>query len=343
MIKISVCMIVKNEAAVLPRCLDSLAGIADEIVIADTGSTDRTKEAARRYTDKIYDFKWNGDFSAARNFAFSKAGMDYIYSADADEIIDAQNREKFLRLKDTLSPAVEIVQMKYKNQLKYNTTYNFDTEYRPKLFKRLRTFHWTGPVHETVNLNAVILNSDVTVTHMPVSSHAGRDFSAFERAAKPLESRLHRMYAKELFIAGKTADFFKAYQYFESTLHDENRSVEDIRASQCVVVKCAALRKDSSTFFKTALKNAVGEPCAEVCCELGAYFYEKRDYEEAATWYYTAAFGAQSELNIRFSGDIPLNGLSESYRALGFAEKAEKYEVQAEKWTPPSGLDNCSK
>ena len=86
--RISVCMIVKNEEDILKRCLDSLKGIWDELIIVDTGSTDATKAVAAEYTDKIYDFKWTGNFSDARNFAFSKAGMEYIYSADADEVLD---------------------------------------------------------------------------------------------------------------------------------------------------------------------------------------------------------------------------------------------------------------
>ena len=87
MITISVRMIVKNEEKRLKRCLDSLQGLADEIVIADTGSTDATKEIAKRYTDQIYDFTWTGDFSEARNFVFSRATREYIYSADADEVL----------------------------------------------------------------------------------------------------------------------------------------------------------------------------------------------------------------------------------------------------------------
>ena len=55
MIRISVCMIVKNEEDVLARCLDSLRGIWDELIIVDTGSTDRTKEIAKKYTDRIFD------------------------------------------------------------------------------------------------------------------------------------------------------------------------------------------------------------------------------------------------------------------------------------------------
>ena len=139
MIRISLCMIVKNEERVLARCLDSVADLMDEIIIVDTGSDDRTKEIAAKYTDRIYDFKWIDDFSAARNFAFSKAEMDYIYSADADEVLSEENRERFKILKENLLPEIEIVQMKYGNQLQFGTVYNFDEEYRPKLFKRNST------------------------------------------------------------------------------------------------------------------------------------------------------------------------------------------------------------
>ena len=109
MITISLCMIVKNEERILARCLDSVAELMDEIVIVDTGSTDRTKEIAARYTDKIYDFQWIHDFSAARNFAFSKASMEYIYSADADEVLSEENRERFRILKENLLPEIELV------------------------------------------------------------------------------------------------------------------------------------------------------------------------------------------------------------------------------------------
>lgn len=99
MITISLCMIVKNEEPVLARCLDSVASMMDEIIIVDTGSTDRTKEIAAQYTSRIYDFTWCDDFSAARNYAFSLATMDYIYCPDADEYLDLENQRRFLRLK----------------------------------------------------------------------------------------------------------------------------------------------------------------------------------------------------------------------------------------------------
>ena len=101
---ISLCMIVRDEESVLDRCLSCVKDIADEIIIVDTGSTDKTKEIAALYTDKIYDFKWIDDFSAARNFSFSKASMDYIMWLDADDVIDSENKKKLLNLK--ASPAM---------------------------------------------------------------------------------------------------------------------------------------------------------------------------------------------------------------------------------------------
>ena len=76
---LSICMIVKNEEASLAKCLLSVTPIADEIIIVDTGSTDRTKEIATVFGAKVYDFKWSDDFSAARNFSLSKASGDWIF------------------------------------------------------------------------------------------------------------------------------------------------------------------------------------------------------------------------------------------------------------------------
>mgnify|MGYP004420900557 FL=1 len=205
MITISLCMIVKNEEKILKRCLDSVADLVDEIVIVDTGSSDSTKQIAAGYTQQIYDYVWMDDFSAARNFAFSKATKEYIYSADADEVLDAENRRRFLQLKATLLPEVEIVQMKYANQLQFSTVYNYDEEYRPKLFKRLRGFVWEAPIHETVRLMPVVYDSDIVICHFPEESHAGRDLANFYRHCQEgyrLPKRLHTMYPRELLMAG---------------------------------------------------------------------------------------------------------------------------------------------
>lgn len=335
MITISLCMIVKNEERVLARCLDSIAEVMDEIIIVDTGSTDATREIAARYTDKIYDFAWVQDFSAARNFAFSKATKEYIYSADADEVLDEENRQAFLQLKAMLLPEIEIVQMYYANQLAFGTIYNYDKELRPKLFKRLRTFTWEEPIHEQVKLEPMIYDSDVTIFHMPESNHKDRDLASFERmieAGQTLSGRLHNIYAKELFVSGEKEDFLRAAAFFENSCLDTGRSLEEIKEAACVAARAARIAGDIEKFFKYALKVVACDGCAEICCELGSHYLAKQDFDEAIVWFYNAAYETESILNIHSSGDIPLQGLAQCYRLMGHTEQAEEYERLAKAW-----------
>ena len=86
---ISVCIITKNEENHIEECCKRLVPYGFEIVLVDTGSTDRTVELARQYTDRIYYFEWCNDFSAAKNFAMEKASHDWILSIDCDEYIES--------------------------------------------------------------------------------------------------------------------------------------------------------------------------------------------------------------------------------------------------------------
>jgi glycosyltransferase involved in cell wall biosynthesis len=340
MITISACLIVKNEEKILARCLDSIKAIADEIIIVDTGSTDRTKDIARSYTDKIYDFQWIDDFAAGRNFSFSKASMDYIYVADADEVIDEENRIKFLQLKEAMLPEIEIIQMKYANQLQFNTTYNFDVEYRPKLYKRVRNFYWIDPIHESVSIEPVIYDSDIEILHLPMSNHAPRDFGTFQKIigrGEKLSKKLINMYARELFIAGTKEDFLNAESYFEMLLEEDSYSFsyEERKVIQCVLARCSSLKNDLTKLLKYSLNNIAGDkPSSEICYELGEYFYGLSDYKEAIIWFYNAAYETECELNIHYGGDYPLRKLSACYKSLGNIEQAKVYNEFAEQWKP---------
>ena len=312
MITISLCMIVKNEERVLKRCLDSVRDLVDEIIIVDTGSTDATKRIAAGYTDKIYDLTWNDDFSAARNFAFSKATKEYIYSADADEVLSEENRRRFRLLKETLLPEIEIVQMKYGNQLQNGTVYNFDEEYRPKLFRRQRSFVWEEPIHETVRLEPVVYDSDIVITHMPEQNHAGRDLANFRKQiaqARLLSRRLYGMYARELFLGGADRDFLEAENYFQTQVASPDRSTDEI----------------TEGCFKYTSKVIAGDGCSEICCELGHFYEETGDFEEAAVWYYNAAYETQPVLALRSSEEEPLQGLIRCYEQLGLPAQARSY------------------
>lgn len=315
---ISLCMIVKDEAAILARCLDSVADLMDEIIIVDTGSTDNTKEVAARYTDKIYDYAWHDDFAAARNFSFSHATMDYIYAPDADEVLDDENRERFAYMKETLEDNVDIVQMLYHTVSDFNTVLNAKKEYRPKLFKRLRTFQWIDPIHETVETAPVIYDSDIVILHMPQHFHHKRDFSIFLKAFYrdgSISPRIFRMYAKELLKLGEDKDFEEAYPVFSSVYR--STTDPDLRKdAACILAHLYRLQGSVDDFFSLALKDMVTTACSEMCYELGQYYESKDNYDEAIIWYYNAASEAPSILDIRTSGILPLRALQRCYQAL---------------------------
>lgn len=331
MVSISVCMIVKNEKEILARCLDSLQGIADEIVIVDTGSTDGTREIAARYTDKIYDFTWIHDFSAARNFAFSKATGDYIYSADADEVIEETDRKKFLQLKQVLLPEIEIVEMIYVNPDDCNMVYNFTKEPRPKLFKRLREFRWIDPIHETVALDPIVYSSDIEIQHRPLSLHSSRDFQAMERELKKngrLSGRLYSMYAKELFISGTKEEFLAAVPWFQARLAQEGISAEARAEAVCVLAKASALQNAWEQLLSLCLMEVAVNPApaAELLFLLGEYYETAGQPEYAVFWYKKAALEAECYVCISYGGEEALRHVIRLLREQGLEQEAAQYE-----------------
>ena len=338
--RFSLCMIVKNEASILRDCLDSLRELMDEMIIVDTGSTDNTKEIAAEYTSEIYDYVWQDDFAAARNFAFSKATGDYIYSADADEVLDEENQRRLKDLKAVLLPEVEIVQMIYVTRQSNHPTENFARDLRPKLFKRLREFTWIEPIHETVNINPVVFDSDIEIQHCPQGDHSGRDFGVFERVVGEkgvLSDRLLGMYLRELYKAGTTEALENAVDFLETSLEkaEERGNALQCRQIIAVLLKHYRLTGQPVAVLRLSLREEVTVPSAEVCLELGRFFWENGEDREAVEWFRRAAFSCESELDVASSGVTALNALAESCCRLGRMEDAAEYARMAEEWKPP--------
>ena len=337
MATISICMIVKNEEAVLARCLESLKGLAEEIVIVDTGSIDNTKKIASAYTQKIYDFEWIEDFSAARNFAFSKCTQQYIYTADADEMLYEENRKKFLILKQNILPEIEIVQMYYVNSTNENSVYNFQKELRPKLFKRLREFHWIDPIHERVMLQPVVYDSDIEILHLPQKEHTSRDLAVLAKLVQKgtvFSDTLFAMYARELFKAGKKEDFQNAKQYFLNILQEKTLG-EKRQMAQCILAKEAREEKDFHSFFKHCVSQIAEGATSEICCELGYYFLEQKEAEEAVSWFENAMVGVSPCMDIACCGEKAMLGMAECFQQMGQQEQSLLWKERAKQWTPP--------
>lgn len=356
--KFSLCMIVKNESAVLRNCLDSLKDIMDEIIIVDTGSTDDTKQIAAEYTPYVYDYVWNDDFAAARNFAFSKATGDYIYSADADEVLDRENQDKLKALKRAILPEVEIVQMIYVTEQINHPTENFARDLRPKLFKRLRKFTWIEPIHETINVNPVIFDSDIEVQHHPQGNHSSRDFSVFEHIITEkgtLSDRLMGMYLRELYKAGTEDELKKAEDFFERALAEKRTEGKDVLCRQIIAVllKIYRITDNPVNILKVSLSEEATIPSAEICMELGYFFMKKEDYEEAVEWFHRAGYDCESEIDVASSGTSAFMASALCYRKIAksprikalpqkeyeqeydrLTRKAAEYEQLARDWKP---------
>jgi glycosyltransferase involved in cell wall biosynthesis len=152
---ISVAMIVKNEESCLENCLKSIQGV-DEIIIVDTGSKDKTIEIAKKYTDKIYKFKWEDSFSKARNYALSKCSGDWILSIDADEELD--NIDKLKEEVAILKGRIDAVNVKLVSK-----TGNVEN-YFPRLFKKDTDIFWIGNAHNYLSVRGQY-NSDIVIRY----------------------------------------------------------------------------------------------------------------------------------------------------------------------------------
>ncbi|MFH1567318.1 MAG: glycosyltransferase, partial [Gemmatimonadota bacterium] len=91
--RLSLCLIARDEAGFLERCLSSVAGLADEIVAVDTGSTDATPEVARRHGARVYQTPWDGDFSGPRNLSLDRARGEWILVLDCDEVLSPRDHD----------------------------------------------------------------------------------------------------------------------------------------------------------------------------------------------------------------------------------------------------------
>lgn len=148
--QLSICMIVKDEQDLLPRCLDSLQGIADEIIIVDTGSQDETKAIAKRYTDKIYDYQWNQDFAAARNESLRHATGKWILVLDADEYLAAVDYKEWLDFLATEQPASNIAYTLPVINFTGEKDYEDEITTSPvtRLFPNFKSIYFERPIHE---------------------------------------------------------------------------------------------------------------------------------------------------------------------------------------------------
>lgn len=181
-IRISACLIAKNEEKNLPKCLDSLKGIVDEIVVVDTGSTDKTIEIAESYGAIIGHFPWINDFSAARNHALTLATGEWALWIDADEQLDPSCLEAFHKaiIRSHIGGySIEIV-----NYLDDSGTTTEFVHNPTRLFRRIEGVHFTEPIHEQITPSLMALGLPWTTLPDCRIHHDGYRQAAIEERNK---------------------------------------------------------------------------------------------------------------------------------------------------------------
>ncbi len=206
---ISLCMIVKNEEKVLDKCLSSIQKCVDEIIIVDTGSSDSTIEIAKKYTDKIYHYKWNNDFSSARNFSLSKATCNYLLWLDADDYIKEEQAKKLLELKKNLN-----------EYDMYYFLYDFDDQYQPfyreRLFSKNQNYQFKGRIHEAIIPYGKTKYENITIHQQNLNKGlTDRNLKIFESFSEDeFTPRDYYYYARELYRHSKIEDAIYYFQKF---------------------------------------------------------------------------------------------------------------------------------
>ncbi len=286
---ISLCMIVKNEEKVLSRCLDAAKRFADEIIVVDTGSEDSTRDVARAYTDKVYDFEWNCDFSAARNYSFSKAENEYVMWLDADDVVKESECAKIVKWKD--NPDCDTLYCIYDAAFDSagRPTFSF---MRERILKNDKRAVWKGFIHECIEPFGQIVKSDIRIEHRPLPDKLkkpDRNLEIYRMNIKKgarLGARDRLYYGKELIYNGYAEE---GVLMIESMLNMRDAFyVNKIEGLRTVAETKHRLGDMAGAKRAYAQSFTYGAPRAGILNGLGRLAKEARDYEEAALWFKAA-------------------------------------------------------
>lgn len=337
MFSLSVCMIIKNEESTLKRVLDCIKKFADEIVIVDTGSTDKSKEIALSYTNNVFDFKWVNDFAKARNFAFSKATCDYQIWLDADDVITDENIAKINNLK-TSTKTADIYMCKYLIGLDKNNK-PYLTYYRERIMKREKGYLWEGFVHEVIVPTGIIEYTDIEIEHRKVVfGNPKRNLNLYRHAIKnghKLNARELYYYSRELYYNNYISSAIKNLKHF---LKIPNAFAPDNLGAHIMLCDCYINKQDLKNAEKCMLECFYKHsPTPEMCCKMG-YINDLQNKKDRAIFWYKSALSCDQQtagfVRQDFSNIIPYLELTKLYYQLQDYQKAKEYHLKAKEFDP---------
>lgn len=331
MFTISLCMIVKDEELTLDRVLTCAQQFADEIIIVDTGSLDKSIDIAKKYTDKIFQFKWCEDFSKARNFSFDQATKDYIIWLDADDYIDSINIQKIISLKNSSTPA-DVYMFKY---IMGETNFEF---YRERLLKNNNGYKWAGFVHEAIAPSGKIEYVDIEIIHKKIKKNPPkRNLNLYNSALKrgiKLTPREMYYYSRELYYNGY---YSKAITTLKKYFHMQDLYTPNFVGACLILAECYIAKNNFNMALDTMLKSIRRTtPNAETCCLIATIFEGLNDKNQAIFWYNIALITPITKdgfLQKDYLEYIPCMELCRLYYPINY-EKSKNYYLRAKELKP---------
>lgn len=223
-------MIVKNEEKWLKKCLNSVVNVVDEIIIVDTGSTDKTKEIAMNFPVKLYDYTWNDSFADARNYSLSKASGDWILYLDADEELYVENNNLFFDVLQQEKGHVFLVPtINYYGEFPANANKSY-LYASHRIFKNHNGFKFIGNIHEHLNIqdnpNKIISSkmNFVKIHHYGYMDSVVENKNKFTRNLRLLEKEKENLDYSPWIDYHIASEYYRG-KYYEKSFQSVNLSI----------------------------------------------------------------------------------------------------------------------
>lgn len=262
---LSLTMIVKDEAEFLRGCLESVEGIADEIIIVDTGSTDGTIDIAKEFTNNVFTYKWNDDFASARNEALKKANAKWILYLDADERLNVTDKDKFREFLANLDESIGGINCIIESEhYKLDGSSEIHRGGYPRLFRNLGfpKINFRGRVHEQISPSILeqglsFINSDIKIIHL-----------GYNRERSEMEKKVQRNYRLLLqHVKEEPTNGYAWYQLGQTLA--QMRLIDEAEKAINLAISCGNLSNSILASASATLAQLTGN---------------KKKFEEALKW-----------------------------------------------------------